>query len=170
MRIRHNKAARLPGSLVFVDTESIQEELPGRKRTVAHRLRLWTASYVRWEGGLPTRQSSAYGFESSGFWRWIKARLSRKKPIWLFAHNLPFDLSLLHWFDEVEHGEYSIRWLVNRGTTTVIRASAPAGSVVMLDTANYFRTSLAELGESIGIPKLPMPDQGAPEKDWLNYC
>jgi hypothetical protein len=40
----------------------------------------------------------------------------------------------------------------------------------MLDTLNFWRTSLKNLGESLGIKKLEMPGNQTALKDWHTYC
>jgi DNA polymerase type B, organellar and viral len=40
----------------------------------------------------------------------------------------------------------------------------------LCDTLNYFQTSLASLGKSIGLPKLPMPRDEDNDEVWEHYC
>jgi len=40
----------------------------------------------------------------------------------------------------------------------------------LVDTLNYWRSSLATLGKGIGLTKLEMPPADAPLDDWLAYC
>lgn len=42
--------------------------------------------------------------------------------------------------------------------------------VIAVDTLNWFRCSVRDLGESIGLPKLEMPEWEADDEKWFDYC
>lgn len=53
----------------------------------------------------------------------------------------------------------------------IIGFEEPGGRrFVLVDTRNYFRCSLAELGDSVGLGKLSMPLPDAPLSEWFRYC
>jgi hypothetical protein len=72
------------------------------------------------------------------------------------------------------------RWIT--GTSYKVEKCAVSGQIfylkgyingcglVFCDTTNYFRCSLAELGKSVGVPKLEMPAYDAPDAEWERYC
>ncbi|MER3448177.1 MAG: hypothetical protein C4291_15760, partial [Candidatus Dadabacteria bacterium] len=39
-----------------------------------------------------------------------------------------------------------------------------------MDTLNYFKMPLVEIGQKVGVPKMTMPDWDAPEDAWSEYC
>jgi len=43
-------------------------------------------------------------------------------------------------------------------------------SITFLDTINWFHTSLAKLGDTVGLEKLSMPASDASAQDWEIYC
>jgi len=53
---------------------------------------------------------------------------------------------------------------------TVLLFKKGRQALCLIDTFNYFRSSLKDLGDAVGLPKLKMPSKKAKPEDWLTYC
>lgn len=181
-----------PANLMFFDTETypvLDSINPNRER---HYLRLWTATAMRYDKGHVSRKETCQGNAKDAFWDMVKSRVDKKRPLWLFCHNAGFDLTVLGFWDKVLAGDFEFQqsespngmattqenrksWngiAVLNDPPTIIKCRLPGTktTIVIVDTFNYFRCSLKELGESIGCGKAEMPPYNAPDEVWLDYC
>jgi hypothetical protein len=184
-----NKGTEIPSNLIFFDTESISTpcETDPAKRLLT--LRLWVGVHVRLAGGKRHCHTIAHGTDKESFWNWVDSCLVAKKKTWLFAHNAAFDLTQLDFWDELDNGHYTIEPMkcrVNPETGksrnswrgALCLESSPFFvccrkeklTMNLVDTLNYWRMPLAELGESVGLPKMDMPADDADDSEWIKYC
>lgn len=190
--IKRNESTRFPSSVMVVDTETYPTDHPTVKRGQLHKLRLWCASHFRFEKSKVTRQSDDSGQDIESFWRFVQSKLNRYKPLYIFAHNLGFDLTVLRFWRELDENRLSLvqpaAWrgsedekrpkrdrfgiLCLNDPPTIIECWKHGGRerIVFLDTLNYWRCPLASLGEDLGMTKLPMPGEVGEHEDWLRYC
>jgi hypothetical protein len=117
-------------------------------------------------------------------------------PVWLFAHNLNFDLTVLGFWDQLTAQTWKLsrerplspstcakRGLPSGSTSTdsgVLICEDPPSAVLCwhatgwrlncLDTMNYWPTGLSKLGAAVGLEKLERPPLDAPREDWDRYC
>lgn len=190
--LTENKGNSIPSSVLFFDTETIPEVSKENPDIKVHKLRLWQASYSRLEKGIQTRRSTMGGTTAAHFWKWVGSKMHPRKTIWAFAHNLIFDATMLRLWDELDIGSLRVRanlnmeaganrrkknsvWdglVVLRNPPVIIECcrEIDGARIIFLDTFNWFRSSLADLGASIGLPKALMPDFAAPDSDWSKYC
>jgi hypothetical protein len=187
--LKANHGTEIPGNLLFFDTES-EEPLTangGRKKIL--RLRLWKAIAIRFDGRRISRRQVGSGHTPEEFWAFLESRIQRGQPLWAFAHNLNFDLTMLHFWKELEGGRYrhlaspddgsphgQNRKKAFRGKLCVesnpmfLYLMAHNGPVRFVDTANYWPKKLAEIGDKLGVPKMTMPNWSDPEDLWFAYC
>ena len=190
--IRRNVRTCTPTSCLFVDTETTGIPIEGNPNATLQVLRLWCARHVRLEKGKVRGSMSAQGTTCEQFWALVETLLSERRPLWLFAHNLGFDLTVLRFWEKLDDDTFSFlqmlagekshrgnrdarRWsgfAVLDDPPTIIECRLRDTKKVLIcnDTYNYFRCSVSALGESIGVPKLPMPDDIEPIGYWFAYC
>src|SRR6266568_4177146 len=90
--LRANERDWSPPAVIFLDTET---------RTVARGdddleiLRLWVATYCdrRKPKGAAERHVSGWGETAHGLATWVEQVTRNRETVWLYAHNLGFDLS-----------------------------------------------------------------------------
>lgn len=190
--LRPNKGSTTPGDMIFVDCETIPNDPDPECEHTTHRLRLWCGTHVRLSKGLVTRRTCARGMDAPSFWRWLRGRLSKKRQCWVWAHNVSFDMIALGLPAVVESGEWSwqqsrqemrtdgqwreiIEWeglvvLDDPPTIIQLRHRDSGISITVLDTLNFWRCPLADLGEAIGRDKWPMPGWDGTDSEWEAYC
>ncbi len=191
-RIRANKSTSQPQTLIFVDTETRAEITPDRPGERLEKFRLGVAIHVRLEGGRPTRREVFRFGSTDQFWSFAGSYLARHRPINMWAHNAGFDCAQLGLLERIESQEFRLAWQVRQKPNpdrsprppkivkgvvclddppTILTCRHISGSLLkVVDTLNFWRTSLAELGKSVGLDKLPMPDRDDPDRLWYDYC
>jgi len=159
----------MPHAAIWVDTET--DPVKVCRGTIAHVLRFGWAAYQR---TIPNGSWTApewYRFTTPRqFWRWVLSKTRKKTRLLVFAHNLAFDAPVLHTFDELPKLGFKLGHAVIESPPVILCWRRPGQTIEMLDTLNWWRTSLAKLGESIGVPKLTMPKGKAKRATWDRYC
>lgn len=191
-RMRGNKSRATPRRLVFVDCESSPQPHPTSPSTDQHLLRLGCATTFRWRGNKPIGRTE-FDFDNlDQFWDWLDEIATPNETCWIFAHRLAFDATLLGLWPQIAKKrvtfdkpraprkvegtalghEYSFAGLlVLADPPTLIGLRNLQGArLVLVDTLNYWRDSLEELGHSIGLTKLPFPSFCASDATWRVYC
>lgn len=190
--IRQNESIRFPASCLTVDTETIPYEVPNQPGRKLHRLRLWCAKHWIFEKGQVTRAKWKCGYRTESFWEFLLSCTSPYKPLHVFAHNLGFDLTILRFWRELEARRLTRRkpggWrgledapgdedercgilcLNDPPTIVEVWKAGTRNRIVFLDTLNYWRCSLEELGDEFGLVKGCMPPFEWSDEEWLRYC
>lgn len=190
--MKHNKATEGPANLIFFDTETLpirHADNPRRKTLV---LKVGVAHYVRLEKGEPTREDELVFTDSAVFWEWVKSKLSVERPTWCFAHNIAFDLTVCHFWKAVENGEWIFHerqqetqgpegghekrgWrgtFVPEDPPTIIKVRRADTRQVawFVDSLNYYRCPLSELGAAHGLAKNYTLLPWAGMDECVSYC
>lgn len=188
---RPNHSNEMPRLLMFLDTESYRGLAFDGYHDGSLELRLGCVDYVNWRSRRSTPTHSMNFTSTNGFWEFLDECSVKKQVMWVFAHNLMFDLAQVCFGTEIEAGRLvlstSDRQVVGKNGeirklrgfkgicsstrhSTIITALYKGKRVTFCDSMNYFRCSLAELGQSVGLPKLPMPEESASNEEWFKYC
>jgi hypothetical protein len=167
--LRGNAGTRVPSSHVVLDTEAIiTPVIPG----VSERqtLRLGCAIGWRRDKGRTTRRSVCHFATSAEWWTWLESRLSTHRTTWVWAHNLPYDLSLCDFWARWQGGYWRRKWECLNDPPTIISGWINGCAVMMVDSLNWLPNSLATIGDWLGVPKLDMPAQHEAQLHWEDYC
>lgn len=127
-----------------------------------------------------------HGFKTSKeFMQLINVMPYASKAIYVFAHNLGFDVRIVEWLRALANKEFDLlpppsmpnakryqkRLFVMDGYPFMMRLWRPDGQqFVLIDSFNWLPVRLAQVGEWLGFPKGQMPTDDAPEADWYEYC
>jgi hypothetical protein len=190
-RWRLNHGNEMPRNLLFFDTESYRTKVTHSYYDSYLHLRLGVSDYVNWRGRRKESTQTSHFRDSGSFWGFLNSHLRPKETLWVFAHNIMFDLSMVKWGDEISAGRFRLcdapnsgsvkhkgkgkakvyRGVFNTGRNgTIIKCLYNGKRVNFIDTYNYFRTSVDKIGDSIGIQKLPIPADDDTEERWWHYC
>lgn len=163
------KTLAMPRHIIFFDTETIQEKLPNG--STKQKLKLGWACYYRKAYGrnLPKYEWCSF-LNPLAFWQFVYKHTERKRKLWLLARNLVFDFTVVEGWKYLREVGFKLKFFHNQGTTSIISVKGKYGSIVFLDIMNYFVESLAETGKRIGIPKLKIDFETAPDYLWDIYC
>lgn len=157
-----------PKKLLFFDTETKPAEeriLPNGIKAVRHELMF--ISYMLFE-----RQGDVYRLKKAG---WFSDKdtftkfIIEQKRIVVFAHNLLYDYragvnrqllidaGFSPVFESYEIGRVIIRWVYK------------SNSITFIDSMNYVKESIADIGKMLGLEKLDMPNYEDNIEKWKIY-
>lgn len=189
--LKGNKGNSVPRQLIFFDCETLPAASENGK-FAAHGLRLGIAHRGSWRKGKWTRASECVFRDPGEFWDFVFGFARKGDTTWLVAHSLVFDLAAVKLWELWDSGQLEIdqrrvrinpgesppRYRVNQATAVLsdpptilpFRVVETGARLLCIDTLNYFRCKLADLGEAAGLTKLPMPEFSASDRDWETYC
>jgi DNA polymerase type B, organellar and viral len=159
-----------PSNLLFFDTETKPERKEKKNDAEYHYLWFGWVEYLRYENGKRTREGAERFDTIDRFWDILSKRLDKNRPLYVFAHNVCFDLTIVDFWRRSDRGDCSIDFFVIDDPPTMVGCKINGCTCYFVDTLNYWRTSLVKLGESLNYPKLEFPGYDAPKKVWDTYC
>jgi hypothetical protein len=173
MRVAHflqaGRRTERPRDLVFYDTETTPVDRGGG--ATENVLRFGWAVHVRANRKGEYSREDWWRFDDPrGFWRPLKAIARPHTKTWVFAHNQAFDMPVVKFWENTTGKGWRLRKAILEGPPTVVVVERNRFSLQFVDTLNYSRLPLRQIGESLGILKLQMPELEAPESVWDQYC
>lgn len=158
-----------PRQFIVLDTET--RDVSTRDDEV-HQLILWCAATTRRGTTHPSRPryEQAYGYDADDLATWIDAQVKTTPPVWVYAHNLSFDLAVTrlpllltgHGWQITTHNLASdAPWAILRKGNRTLR---------LVDSHSLLPVSVAQLGVDLGIDKPPLPPDPDDDGAWLQRC
>lgn len=189
---KRNHKCEQPSTIAFVDTETLELPHATDQNTSCLTFRLAVLKIGTWDGSTYNGVRTAYLHRPHQFWETIAEHARPRKPVWVYAHNILFDLWILGFPELVDNGQFKLtigtvksarkdmakeslrnRFLgqcsLDKGAT-IIKGVYRGKRINFIDTCNYFRGSVDSIGQSIGLHKQPMPSACDGEKSWYAYC
>lgn len=163
------KSNKMPASLLFFDTETKTQPTPDVPDTERQVLNFGYAFACRYENGTRTREQWCRFTTPKDFFKFVISRIDKERPLYVFAHNLGFDLTIVDFWNWSENKSFVVEYFVISDPPTFIIGRYKGRKIVFIDTLNYWRTSLAKIGESIGLPKLARPTKRSSQLYWERY-
>ena len=191
-RIKRNHGREHPRNLVFVDTECFRNYPDGTETEAALTFRLACWRYVRHHGASYNDDEMNCTEKPHVFWQWIAAKCKPKSVLWVFAHNVWFDLTMLGIKGLMNEGRIRLA-SKHKSCKACIEGSCQncrcwKGSVSLdpgasfasilfdgkrinfVDSFNFYRSSLECIATSHGLEKKAMPIELASIEEWKDYC
>lgn len=167
--LRREKTLAIPREVIFFDTETKQEELDNGD--IRQNLKLgWLCYYRRCYGRHKERISFATYRTSGAFWQSVFNYTTSNKRVWIIAHNLNFDFSIVQGFRFLKAAGYRLKFFHNSGTCCIISVVKKGSSIIFVDFMNWFPESLAKIGARIGIPKINIDFETCTDSELSMYC
>ena len=164
-----NKLTWLPSHLLFFDTESYLKEVS--KTVTEHHFRLGTAIYLRLEKNTEVKEKRKYRFRTQDeFFTIVTSHLSQKKPLYVFACNIWYDLRNTNLLPKLVDAGFQILTFINKSRVVIVHAKGKQGSIIFLDTLNYLPFSVAQLGKKLGKGKLKADFERDSDQKLMKYC
>ncbi len=163
------KTLAIPRHIVFFDTETTQSKTPDDD--IEHHLKLGWACYYR-----PAERRRAetlewfYFTEVEPFWSWLFAHIPTKTRLWVIAHQMAFDFTVMEGFARLQANKYKLKFFHSAGPTTIISVRKPGKSLLFVDNLNWFAASLQAIGERLDLPKLKVDFDSVNVSDLKVYC
>lgn len=167
--LRKNEREWTPRSVIFLDTET-RASMRGTDEILA--LRLWCARITDRRpdraGHYDTADGS--GHTAAQLVDWVNREVSARGTVWLLCHNLAFDLTTTRLPVALAALGWNITDAAVGGKSPWMRMAKGRSRLCLVDSGSWLPTSLADVGERIGLPKPPLPSDDDGEAEWLNRC
>lgn len=167
---RHAGAASAPANVLVFDCETWHDYaalVPGGE---LQTLRLGVAYAYRLERGRRTRFQRITFKDRHTFWEFLHSRLDKRRPLWVVGHNLGYDWGVVGGWGVVTGEHYGVQKAAVSNQLFYMKGVYKGCGLTLVDTFNYYRTSLAAIGKSLGLAKLGFPKQTDPDDVWETYC
>lgn len=167
--LRANHTEWSPPAVVAFDTET----RPLTSGTVVvNGLRLWCAvlqDRKAWKKTGPERRTS-WGTDAASFARTLNDWSRGRRTIWVYAHNLSFDLTTTRVHDELHQLGWKVTDLAIGGREPWFRMSKGSKVITFTDSHGWLPVPLAQIGAAVNIPKPDLPDYDDSDDAWLTRC
>lgn len=159
----------IPQIRIYVDTETwAQKSLGDFSET--HTFRLGYCCVVKENGhGVATKYGYALKRKEDLF-RIIDMHVFAKRKAWIFCHNYNFDALVLDLFGQLKQNRYEIqRWIID-SDMFIVTAKGNEKSLAFIDSFNYFKTSIAKMGDILGKQKIKVDFDHVSDTELMRYC
>lgn len=160
---------RIPKRFIVFDSEAYR--LGFDSGVEVQSLRLGVACYVKLDKSCKPLEYIWLDFQDlGGLLSFIEDKTRKDNTLYIYAHNLKYDLQLTGLLTGLIGRGWGSSLFVAEDPPTFIRLKRGRMTIMLVDTFNYWQFSLAKMGEQLGLAKLPMPLEGANNKEWFTYC
>ena len=158
-----------PGAVIFIDTETTTIE--GWQKVHRPELIVGVAEFHRLNKELDIIESDLLVFTKvHDLWVWISNIIPTTKDLTIYAHNWSFDFPVIDGLTEMEGLGYKIESIIDGCPPIIINFIRAGHKVRYIDSMNYFKSSLAEMGVTLGINKLEVKFDNRLTSKLLTYC
>ncbi len=158
-----------PPACVFLDTETTPEMVGDVE---VHRLRLWCASLVvrRHRSQRRVGTTGAAGATGDQLAAWLTDATRGLQSVWLWAHNLAFDLVASRLTEHLVGHGWSLSSVSIAGRSTVVRMSHGNRTLTMVDSTSWLAAPLRVIGTLVQVEKPPLPAWSDTDEAWRERC
>jgi len=158
-----------PRRLIILDTEAYRgEKLDGVE---LQTYRLGVMRYLHLDDNLNVIKSEYYHTHNPDeLVSRVEWYTRKDKCIYLYAHNLIYDLQLSGLLTGLITRGWRVVQCVLDNPPVFARLKRGRMSIVMVDTFNYWQFSVERMGADLGMPKLEMPSPDDDMEAWITYC
>lgn len=167
--LRSNKLSQQPTRLIFYDTETLPTE--ESENVLTHRLRLgWACAITRYGGGKRVKEEWCCFTSIEGFWDFVLGYLHKKSKVYLIAHNQHFDFPVVDGFNYLANKGFRASKPILDSNLFIMTFRKDGRCIEVLDSLNWFKFSLEQLGANIGLPKLQIDFESCSLEQLRLYC
>lgn len=165
-----HKVTQHPSNLMFFDTET-KNTYKGKDKNIQHE-RLWFGCSwaFRYEQGEVTRSKISTWDTSEEFLELLHRRLDSSRPLYLFAHNIKFDLTIVDFWEKADDLGLDCTYAVLEDPPVFLSYIWDDCKLVLIDTFNFWKCSVADMGKQLGIEKFSIDIRTATRAEAEPYC
>ncbi len=166
--LRKNETEWTPKCVIALDSETYTIE--GDRDVLA--LRCWCASRVKRVDGISNMQSvvSARGTQAADLAKQIDEWSRGNPSIWLYAHNLGFDITVTRLPIEMAKLGWSVTDFALDGRAPWMRLAKGRKRITMSDSWSWIQKPLEMISAAVGIVKPPLPAEVDTLDTWYARC
>lgn len=167
--LRANESTWTPPQVISLDTETRWTQGP---KGEVHQLRLWAARLdsrrpdsTGWTGHI-----TAWGVNSAQLAAAVHDWARGQRTVWLFAHNLSFDLIVSRLPLELHALGWNVSDQAAGSETPWLRCKRGSGTLTLADSWGWLRQPLQQVGAALGLEKQSLPDNDGSLEYWRARC
>lgn len=158
-----------PGEIIFFDTETNQTKQ--RDGSTKHTLKLGYAEHWRYTKRRGYFECDHIDFtDLETFWSWVDKQVRKKSTCYLVAHNIVFDLAIVHAFRDLAGRGWKLMSFYSKSTTSIFRWKDGERRLIGVDNMNLFQGKLSKWGDLFKFPKGHVDFDTVSDVDLLTYC
>ncbi len=158
----------IPTRVLYFDTETRAVKVPSGEN---HYLRLgWSCSCRYRADGECDRTVWRSWTKGKEFCDYVESIASPKNPLYIFAHNVFFDLQVVGFFKYLARDGWTLNFYYDKGLTYILIVEKEHAQIKCVSTTNIYDCSLRSLGEMLGLPKLDVAFDRATDDELSIYC
>lgn len=167
--LRPNEIVWTPPVVAFFDTETRWTE---NEQSETHVLRCWAASlHVRRHRSVRARQGdSDNGTHASDLAETLDAWALRHPTLWVYAHNLAFDLTTTGITALLAGKGWRVTEFAIDTTSPFVRMSNGRSRITFADSFSWLPAKLDEVAAGLKWAKVPLPANDGPLAGWMQRC
>ncbi len=167
--LRRGKVIKLPSRIIFFDCETYPK--PFDKSIEKHLLKVGKACFVsRYKTRLNWTEKWHTFKTIDSFWNFVEQHVEKKKRLWLIAHQQQFDFFVVDGFKQLLSRGWELKWHIITSNLFIVRFMRKSSSLILVDSLNWFRSSLKVMGDVIGKPKGEIDFETCSMKELTAYC
>lgn len=133
-------------------------------------LMAWTCSARYKKTGDSFRESWKFWDKTYPLCRYLENLPGKKVPIYIFGHNIFFDLQCSDFFHYFTLWGWELEFLYESQLTYILLIKKEGRTIKVLSTTNFFDTSVKNLGKIIDLPKLDVDFKEVDLEKLKIYC
>lgn len=166
------KRVKVPTRLLFFDTEGVIDRVSDRLEK--HKLRMIVTRYMLLDDDNPhiVKRDEYRKFTTAGdFADYVVTLAVKNVPLNVYAHNLGYDLQITSLVRALINRGFSVTKYITENPPTFITMRRGKHTINIIDTFNYFQTSIKRIGESLGLMKGVIDYYGETDDEkWEEYA
>lgn len=167
--LRPNETTWTPPVIACFDTETRSAWVG---TTEEHELRCWAARLVVRRDKRKTieRAAADEGVFASDFAQTLDAWANRHTSLWVYAHNLAFDLTTSAVTTHLAGLGWSVTEFAIDSPSPFVRMTNGRSRITFSDSFSWLPGKLEEVAARLGKAKVPLPANDGDLPDWLERC
>lgn len=125
-----------------------------------HTLRLGVVIFVELDKECRVVDREKYFFYTKEeFWDYINAKAKQNNTLYIYAHNMKYDAINVDFNECLKGLGYEVPYPI-MNNAFIARANKGKKKIKLVDTFNYVKTSVEEMGKKVGIEKIKLGEKG----------
>lgn len=146
------KGSDRPSRILVFDTETKHTD---RGSDEHHYLDFaWVNYFERDKDSTITRDTWTLYETTASLWEYIFSKAYKKSTLYVFGHNVYFDLQCSNFFVEASERGYKVKFLYDKGLVFILSIFNGSSKIKIISTTNFYDFSLDKIGKSLGIEKM----------------
>jgi len=165
---RSKKKLKMQNNFIFFDTETKEIKINSKTKNLVFKL----GSCII-QNREENQKHSFIFHDISKFWNEIEKKFDDKhKQYIMFAHNVHFDIKMVDGFNQLKLRGWKLDNFYVRNRTYILLFKKNEYVLHVWDTGNYFIKgfSVAQMGKTVGFPKLKVNFKKCSLKELEIYC